>query len=280
MRIPKFIKQLAKFADSTSARYALGGVYCEHKDGVSAVTATDGRFLASVSYVDAEAASADAVVNAKELVKAVTATAVAAKSRTALGLEVDGDRATVHGNGQATASIVDGRFPRYRDVFADKDGEYACVKLDPKMLKIVAELYSACVSVNDKGVDIWVPLDSTKPTFFAHTTEAGEVVRAIQMPLEANRATPAEFPPAAGSTVDTDTAEEAEAEVAAEQEAAEAPQASTTPAVHASDDVPAANRGAIPAPRPCDRDEPAMALASTAASVDLNADAFSLPPLA
>lgn len=224
MRIPKFIKQIVKFVDSEASRYALGGVLCEHVDGVSTLTATDGRYLTSVSFKDDLAdTEVNAIVDGKTLAKA--ATAVDATKGVAMTMQVQDGIATLRNCGRAaTAEVKEGKFPRYRDVFDGKDGAYACVKLDPKMLKVICELYAAVVSEVDKGVDIWVPHDPTKATFFCRTTTEGEVVRTVLMPLASDypqKSVP-EFPAAVGAVL-AEAAEDAEP-------AAEADSVDDTPA--------------------------------------------------
>lgn len=187
MRIPKFIKALCKFCDTDPSRYALGGVKCEHSGGVSAMTATDGRYLASVSFPDDSDDTVDAIVNGKQLAKAVSAVGTGASSKLSEHLYADDtDKfATIKGNGIASAELCDGRFPQYRDVFPDVDRiDYACVTLDPVMIKTIAELYIAATAKQmGKGVRVWVPADGTSAVLFSHVTDNKEVVRTVLMPM-------------------------------------------------------------------------------------------------
>lgn len=185
MRIPKFIKQIIKFADPTDCRYALGGVKCEHTSGVSTLCATDGRALTQVSFKDDDAESdIDAVVDGAPLAKAFTAVKHSKSSKMAVTLEVDGDVAHIHGDGDATASVNDGRFPRYRDLFVGKnvDGPHTAVRLDPTLLKAVAELYAAVPNLKPH-VDMYVPHDTSCPVLFAATSSDGEIVRTLVCPM-------------------------------------------------------------------------------------------------
>jgi hypothetical protein len=187
MRIPKFIKALCKFCDTDPSRYALGGVKCEHSGGVSAMTATDGRYLASVSYADDSDGDLDVIVNGKQLAKAVSAVGTGASSKLSEHLYADDTdkSATIKGDGIASAELCDGRFPRYRDVFPDvNNDDYARATLDPAMLKTIAELYiAATAKQKGKGVRVWVPKDSTGALLFSYVTDKNEIVRTVLMPM-------------------------------------------------------------------------------------------------
>lgn len=49
MRIPAFVKQLAKVCDTESSRYALGGIRCQSDGTTAHLTATDGRVALCLS---------------------------------------------------------------------------------------------------------------------------------------------------------------------------------------------------------------------------------------
>lgn len=185
MRLHFITKLIAKFCDTDSSRYALGGVYCESKGGRSAMTATDGRFLASVSYADPFQEQEPVVIGSKGLVKAFNATAPGKNEVGFQQLCVSNGKAHVECNGAMPCEVIEGRFPRYRDVFpsAEKPDGYHCVSVDPKMLKVIAELFAGVATENNKAVQLWVSEDDTKPALFSHVTEGGDVVRAVLMPL-------------------------------------------------------------------------------------------------
>ncbi|MCX7429660.1 MAG: hypothetical protein NTY17_01405, partial [Planctomycetia bacterium] len=114
--IPPFIKAIVGCTDTESSRYSLGGVKCESAENVSIITVTDGRKLLNVSYGD-ECDPVDCIIEAKPLTKAYTAAAV--KGRNTVFEVVDGKAMVVGGAGAATAPLIDGKFPRWRDVFGD-----------------------------------------------------------------------------------------------------------------------------------------------------------------
>lgn len=197
MRLPKFIKKIIGCTDNESSRYALGGVKCEFNGEQSTCVATDGRKLIAVTYADDSGGeSFDAVVDGKSLSKA--ATAVTNGKQTYAVIAHDNGAVRVTGmhtisggkpNGlTATASIVDGRFPRYKDVFGIYDDditEYVCVKLDPTILSELLAVCSAAESEANRGVYIWVNRDRavTSAVYLHMHGVDGELVRAAIMPL-------------------------------------------------------------------------------------------------
>lgn len=191
MRIHFLTKLLAKFCDNASSRYALGGIHCEANGERSAMTATDGRFLASVSYEDACDEQEPVVIESKGLVKAFNSTAPGKNEAGVQKLRVSGGQAHVECKGALPCEIIEGRFPRYRDVFplASRPEGYHCVSVDPRMLKTIAELFAGVVTDAHKAVQLWVSEDAAKAMLCSHVTESGDVVRAVLMPLNAPEAT-------------------------------------------------------------------------------------------
>ena len=185
MRLHFITKLLAKFCDNQSSRYALGGVYCESTGERSAMTATDGRFLASVAYGDACDEQEPVVIESKGLVKAFNATAPGKNGGDFQKLSVSSGHAHVECKGALPCEIIEGRFPRYRDVFpsAEKPDGYHCVSVDPKMLKIIAELFAGVTTDQKKSVQVWVSEDESKPMLFSHVTAGGDAVRSVVMPV-------------------------------------------------------------------------------------------------
>ena len=175
MRLPSFIKAIVGCTDAESSRYALGGVKCESTDGVSLITVTDGRKLLNVSYGD-ECDPVDVVIDAKPLTKAFTA--ASAKGRTTLFEVVDGKAMLVGGGGAATAPLIEGKFPRWRDVFGDTSG-HKQIGVTPGLLIDVLSVFKAA---GVEGVRVYVG-DPENAIYFAATASTGEVIRAVLMPL-------------------------------------------------------------------------------------------------
>lgn len=189
MRIPSFIKALIGCTDTESSRYSLGGVKAEHRDGVSILTATDGRQLVSVSYADTprgddpDTEVLDVVLDGKSLSKAFGVankrgkdTSVSAAAGTTGKMIVEG------GGGSAFVDTTEGRFPRWRDCFgSDLDARGGCsVAVCPELLTQVLAVYKAA---NVSSVGVWVK-DGNSAIGFAGRAPSGEEIRAILMPKE------------------------------------------------------------------------------------------------
>lgn len=201
MRLPSFIKAIVGCTDTESSRYSLGGVKCESVDNVSIITVTDGRKLLNVSYGD-ECDPVDCIIEAKPLTKAYTAAAV--KGRNTVFEMVDGKAMVVGGAGAATAPLIEGKFPRWRDVFGETAG-HKQIGVKPELLIDVLAVFKAA---GVEGVRVYVG-DAEKAIYFAATAPTGEVIRAVLMPMSLD-ATP--FP----GEFSTESASEPESEEIAE----------------------------------------------------------------
>jgi DNA polymerase III sliding clamp (beta) subunit (PCNA family) len=175
MRLPSFIKAIVGCTDTESSRYSLGGVKCESAENVSIITVTDGRKLLNVSYGD-ECDPVDCIIEAKPLTKAYTAAAV--KGRNTVFEVVDGKAMVVGGAGAATAPLIDGKFPRWRDVFGDT-AEHKQIGVKPELLIDVLAVFKAA---GVEGVRVYVG-DAERAIYFAATAPTGEVIRAVLMPM-------------------------------------------------------------------------------------------------
>ena len=175
MRLPSFIKAIVGCTDTESSRYSLGGVKCESADNVSIITVTDGRKLLNVSYGD-ECDPMDCIIEAKPLTKAYTAAAV--KGRNTVFEVVDGKAMVVGGAGAATAPLIDGKFPRWRDVFGDTSA-HKQIGVKPELL---IDLLAVFKAAGVEGVRVYVG-DAENALYFAGTAPTGEVLRAVLMPM-------------------------------------------------------------------------------------------------
>ena len=203
MRLPSFIKAIVGCTDTESSRYSLGGVKCESTENVSIITVTDGRKLLNVSYGD-ECDPVDCIIEAKPLTKAYTAAAV--KGRNTVFEVVDGKAMVVGGAGAATAPLIDGKFPRWRDVFGDT-AEHKQIGVKPELLIDVLAVFKAA---GVEGVRVYVG-DAERAIYFAATAPTGEVIRAVLMPMSLD-VTP--FPGEFGSESPTEPESEEIAEPA------------------------------------------------------------------
>lgn len=175
MRLPSFIKAIVGCTDTESSRYSLGGVKCDSADNVSCLTVTDGRKLLNVSYGD-ECDPVDCIIEAKPLTKAYTA--AAAKGRNTVFEVVDGKAMVVGGAGAATAPLIEGKFPRWRDVFGDTSAHKQIGVRADLLIDVLAVFKAASV----EGVRIYVG-EPESPLYFAGTAPTGEVIRAVLMPM-------------------------------------------------------------------------------------------------
>jgi hypothetical protein len=181
MKIPAFIKQLAKVCDTESSRYALGGIKCQSDGQTAQLTATDGRILANVYYTDDEGIPLDVIVGGKQL-----ASLPAAAFKDVRGVSFDG-QALRHGGTVVGLESIDGRFPRFEDVFSihDEPEGYVAVKLDPAFLKTLCELAHGVGGEACKGIVLWVK-DAQSCVFGDARSSEGHVARLAIMPLAAD----------------------------------------------------------------------------------------------
>ena len=201
MRLPVFIKAIIGCTDTESSRYSLGGVRCESADNVSLITVTDGRKLLNVSYGD-ECDPVDCIIEAKPLTKAYAAASV--KGRNTVFEVVDGKAMVVGGAGAATAPLLDGKFPRWRDVFGDTSA-HKQIGVKPELLIDVLSVFKAAAV---EGVRVYVG-DAESAIYFAGNAPTGEVIRAVLMPMSIDAAPfPGEF--AAASEPATEPEDEPE----------------------------------------------------------------------
>lgn len=186
MRLVSYLKAIVGCTDNSSSRYTLGGVKAEHRDGVSHLVATDGRQLVHVSYAD-EAADTDIVINGPTLSRAFSATS--SRKRIPIFEQTSPTAVMLNGEGTATADIVEGRFPRWRDCFPEKPA-VTQVSLCPELLTDVVNVFKQA-KVESVRLYVGSPEEGVR---FAATTSTGEVIRAILMPKEADIAADSPFP--------------------------------------------------------------------------------------
>jgi hypothetical protein len=192
MKIPKFLKQLCKVCDTESSRYALGGVKVESDGATGSLTATDGRILCNVSFPDTIGPVMDMIIDGKQATRAVTHCVTKDGLLSVGPAETNPDKfANICGQqGGSSVELVEGKFPRYRELFdiAGNESKYRRIRLDPKLLIKLLEVYAAAVDKDaygsSKGVDVWIKGGEQDAVFLSHTTPAGQVIRSIIMPLE------------------------------------------------------------------------------------------------
>lgn len=146
------IKRLAPACDEDSARYALGGIFMEFNSGHIDLVATDGKRLAHEH--------AEATVEGSHAPD--TQTIVPARALRSLQslLDADGDcdiRATSNhfairaGETTLTTRLVEGRFPRWRDVLPSERGNF--VRLPCGTLQAAIGQAAVVTSKESRAVD-------------------------------------------------------------------------------------------------------------------------------
>lgn len=193
MRIPSFIKQLAKCCDANAIRYALGGVQCKSDGKIEQLTATDGRILATVYCDDGDGDTVDAIVDGKVLSSPPAA---------AFKKPVRFDGSTLqHGGFSTQVTRIEGKFPRIEDIFDqihDDASGYVAVKVDAELLSKLCSLSAAMNSSSDaKGLTFFVK-DAQSCVFAACTSTDGYTARLAIMPRAADEGVPHAFPPRPG----------------------------------------------------------------------------------
>jgi hypothetical protein len=183
MKIPAFIKQLAKVCDHESSRYALGGIKCEGDGTTAKLTATDGRILATIHYPDDDK-PVDVVVETRELARAPSVL-----WKKGPPPRFDG-KALCVGKDSTPIDTVDGRFPRYEDIFTihDQPDGYVAVNVDAALLAKLCALSNAMNDDQHKGKGITLFVKDAKSCVFATTTseDGKHVARLAIMPLAAD----------------------------------------------------------------------------------------------
>ena len=154
--------------DSESSRYALGAVLLEVKGGNPTWVATDGRRLACVETETDQAVDDSATLVPRRVLDIVAAMATGDGSvqieANAKEVRFDLDGTTV------TGTLIDGRFPRWRDVVGDPEGQASVLDVQ----ELLAAVRSAAIvtSEQSKGIDLaWT---SNTLVLSARSAEYGE----------------------------------------------------------------------------------------------------------
>jgi hypothetical protein len=194
MKIPKFIKQLAKFCGGQ------GGVFdcirCKSDGPTASMAASDGRILASVHWQNDDGIALDSLAAAKEL----SSPPVKAFSHPQ-GVRFDGEK--FWGGVEGTVTIDEsGRYPDIERVMHihDKPEGYVSVRVDAARLGKLCALSHAMNDdpCNGGGLTLFVK-DWESCVYAATTGEDGYVARFAIMPLVGDSTAPPVFPPRPGS---------------------------------------------------------------------------------
>lgn len=164
------VRAVAYAADNESSRYALGSVLVEVERGQSVtLVATDGRRLATYELEPDQDLDSGTTLIPSRAIAAMSA--AAAHSEGAVQLESNGKEcvATIDGT-VITARLVEGRFPRWRDVFPEREIKPTILNA-PELLAATRQA-AIVTSEQSKGVDFVLTSNGIHLT--AQSSEAGQ----------------------------------------------------------------------------------------------------------
>ncbi len=172
----ELIRRTVFATDNESSRYALGGVLFElTEDGVTAV-ATDGRRLARQEgpgqSVGGHVTGNNTIIIPTKALQLIER-ALDDSAGTARLATRENDVLMRSGSATVYARLVEGRFPRWREVFP-KHGEYDCVNLELPVGPFYAAVRQAAIvtSADRRGVEFGFA--EGRVTLSAHGAEHGE----------------------------------------------------------------------------------------------------------
>jgi DNA polymerase-3 subunit beta len=163
------VRAVVYATDNESSRFALGAVLFEVQDGDVTLVATDGRRLATFAIeVDQAVDNSTTLIPARAV---QTIASIASHSEGAVQLEATSSEAVATIDGTVvTARLTEGRFPRWRDVFPERDVKPTIVNA-PELLAATRQA-AIVTSEQSKGVTFAVTQQGLHLT--AQSAEAGQ----------------------------------------------------------------------------------------------------------
>jgi DNA polymerase-3 subunit beta len=162
------IRAVSYATDSESSRYALGAVLIDVTGGDPTFVGTDGRRLSAV-----QTETDQAVDDSTTLVPAAAARIAATLSERSEGsVQIEATKSDVvftFDGGVLTARIVDGRFPRWRDVFPEATTEPHVVERE----ELLSATRAAAVVASEQSKGVTYDFGETL-TLTARSSEYGE----------------------------------------------------------------------------------------------------------
>ena len=154
--------------DSESSRYALGGVLVEVKDGNPTWVATDGRRLACVETETDQAVDDSQTILPGRLVALAASLAVGDGS---VQIEADAKevRFTLDGT-TLTGRLVEGKFPRWRDVLGEPEGEPTVIDV----VELLQSVQSAAIVTSEQSKGITLSWTANTLVLVGRSSEYGE----------------------------------------------------------------------------------------------------------
>lgn len=167
------VRSVAYAADGESSRFALGAVLVEVKGDRCSFVATDGRRL-GVATVEHDQAVDDRDVLVPERAIVLMASVAARKENEHLAVQLEASRselvATI-GSTTITARLVEGRFPRWRDVIPQRAASEMHIA-DIATLLGATRAAAVCTSQQSKGLEYTFGKDGV--TLHGQSAESGE----------------------------------------------------------------------------------------------------------
>lgn len=154
--------------DSESSRYALGAVLLEVQGGNPTWVATDGRRLACVETETDQAVDDSATLVPRRVLDIVAAMATGDGS---VQIEANAKEARFElENTTVTGTLIDGRFPRWRDVVGEPTGNASVLDVQ----ELLAAVRSAMIVTSEQSKGIHLEWAGDKLTLSARSAEYGE----------------------------------------------------------------------------------------------------------
>lgn len=172
------VNATAYATDTESSRYALGGVLIEVEGGNPTWVATDGRRLACMKTETDQDVDDQKVIVPAKVMHMVAGLASAGDG--SVQVMTNGKEVTFELDGSVvTASLTDGKFPRWRDVAGEPTGEASVLEV----AELLAAVRAAAIVTSEasKGVDLRWTADTL--VLSARSSEYGEST--VKCPLVA-----------------------------------------------------------------------------------------------
>ena len=154
--------------DSESSRYALGGVLVEVADGNPTWVATDGRRLACVETETDQAVDDSQTILPGRLVALAASLAVGDGS---VQIEADAKEVRFSLDGTTiTGRLVEGKFPRWRDVLGEPEGEPTVIDV----VELLQSVQSAAIVTSEQSKGITLAWTANTLVLVGRSSEYGE----------------------------------------------------------------------------------------------------------
>lgn len=163
------VRAVVYATDNESSRFALGAVLVEVKDGTVTLVGTDGRRLSSYEIEVGQAVDDSTTLIPARAVHTIAS--IASHSEGAVQLEAT-DReaiATIDGT-VVTARLVEGRFPRWRDVIPERDAKATLVN----GAELLAATRQAAIVTSEQSKGVTFAFVENGIHLTAQSAEAGQ----------------------------------------------------------------------------------------------------------